>query len=84
MMVWDNNTSETIVLRTGDLIQLNMQQVTGNASYQLSDAHTHFELNAKLRVDPLLVDIPFFNEYNEELKDSTGWLEYNVSTIRGY
>lgn len=84
MMVWDNNTSETIVLRTGDLIQLNMQQVTGNESYQLSNAHTHFELNAKLRVDPLLVDIPFFNEYNEELKDSTGWLEYNVSTIRGY
>ena len=76
--------SETVMLRVGDLIQTNMRHITGNDTFKLSNANTHFTLSGKMRVTPLVIDSPFFNEYNGALKGSTSWLEYEVNTTRGY
>lgn len=80
----DAGISETVMLRAGDLIQTNMRHVTGNNGFKLSNAKTHFKLTGKLSVDPILVDIPFFDEYNGPLKKITNWTEYEVNAIRGY
>jgi len=88
--VWGDDEAETpemsevVMLRVADLIQTNMRHVTGVDTYKLSNSNTHFKLHGKLRVTPLIIDSPFFNEFNTSLTGATNWLEYEVDAVRGY
>lgn len=73
-----------VMKRIADVIQFNMQDVTDNSAYKLSNANTHFKLDTKLKVDPIITDLALFSDYNSELESSTSWLEYEINAVRGY
>lgn len=71
--------------RLGKLIEKNMEQLTDAESFSLSNTQMYFELNAKLRVKPLMVTIPYYlDEYDNPMKTATDWCTYNISVTRGY
>lgn len=76
---------ESMTLRCADIIQSNMRKVTSNDGYSLKNAKTYFELDSQLRVDPLLITLPIYSQYNEAYDSTnTDWCTYNIKTIRGY
>ncbi len=67
------------------LIQTNMRKVTGSDSYKLENSKTYFTFESTLRVDPLLITLPIFSDYNDEYDStSTDWCTYKVKKTRGY
>jgi hypothetical protein len=70
--------------RVGDLIQANMTRVTGQNSYELKKAATHFKFSSKLRVSPLMMTLPIFGNYDTGLDKSEDWCTYDIEIIRGY
>lgn len=80
----NNQLAENMTKRMGDVIETNMINITKDSEYRLAKAGTHFSLYAKLSVDPILISLPIFDEYNGDLTSSTKWGEYNVNVIRGY
>lgn len=75
---------EGIYERIGDVIQANMREVTKEDSYSLSKSITHFKFSATLRVSPLMVTLPIFNNYETGMDSATDWCTYGITTIRGY
>ena len=81
----DKKLAESMTLRCGDLIQTNMRKVTGSDSYKLENSKTYFTFESTLRVDPLLITLPIFSDYNDEYDStSTDWCTYKVKKTRGY
>lgn len=80
----NNQLAENMTKRMGDVIETNMIKITKDSEYRLAKSGTHFSLNAKLSVDPILISLPIFDEYNEDFMSSTKWGEYNVNITRGY
>lgn len=76
--------AEAMTLRMAEVIQANMRKLTGSDSYQMANARVYFELKSTLRVDPLLMTLPIFYEYEDDIPTSTDWCTYEVDTIRGY
>ena len=75
-----------VYTRIGDVIQANMRHIIGEKgkSYMLSNSITYLQLNATLRVKPLMITLPFFGEYDNDLDTKTDWCTYKIQTIRGY
>ena len=81
----DVKLAESMTLRCGDLIQTNMRKVTGSDSYKLENSKTYFTFESTLRVDPLLITLPIFSDYNDEYDStSTDWCTYKIKKTRGY
>lgn len=81
----DDNMCEPMCLRMAEVIQKNMQKVTGDSDYKLSKAKLYFELNATVRVRPLMVNLPYFSgQYGNNMETATDWCTYNINIIRGY
>lgn len=80
----EDTTSEKMYLRMADVIQANMQKATNKADYNLTKTQVYFQIDTKLRVDPLMLTLPYFTNDigNVTLKDD--WCTFNVKTIRGY
>lgn len=75
-------------LRVGDLIQAQMRKTQGDA-YSLKKSRVYFQLNAKVRVDPLMLELPMVSGYTEGIgatksvtKDD--WCTFDVKVTRGY
>ena len=69
------------------LIQTNMRKgkVTGSDSYKRENSKTYFTFESALRVDPLLITLPIFSDYNNEYDStSTDWCTYDIKKTRGY
>ena len=72
-------------LRMADLIQQNMGKITGDNSFKLSKSITYFEINEKLRIDPLMMTLPIFSNENTGYdRTKTDWCTYDVRVTRGY
>ena len=81
----DVKLAESMTLRCGDLIQTNMRKVTGSDSYKLENSKTYFTFESTLRVDPLLITLPIFSDYNDGYDStSTDWCTYKIKKTRGY
>lgn len=81
----DNTLSKQMTMRMGDLIQQNMRKISDNSNYCLEYAKTHFKLEAEMKVDPLLINMPLFGEYSDQWDSSKKiWGAYKVEAIRGY
>ena len=81
----DKKLAESMTLRCGDLIQTNMRKVTGSDSYKLENSKTYFTFESTLRVDPLLITLPIFSDYNDGYDStSTDWCTYIIKKTRGY
>lgn len=76
-----------MLLRTGDLIEANMQ-MSGDSEFDLSKSLCYFHLKAKLRVKPLMLTLPIVHSIDRV--DSSGvlenkdWCTYDVDIYRGY
>lgn len=67
-----------------EVIQSNIRKLSNKNDYSMSKAKVYFELNSEIRVKPLMVTLPIFWEYDNDLDKKTDWCTYKVSTIRGY
>lgn len=76
--------AEAMYQRMAEVIQTNIKNATGAESYSLKNAHTYFRLEAELRVKPLMINIPYFSEYDNNMDTETGWCTYTISNTRGY
>lgn len=74
--------------RTADIIQLNMQHnvnLTGYEDFRMSQALTGYRIRYKVRVEPLLIKIPFAKQYgSEELLQVDDWNTFTGEVMREY
>lgn len=77
---------DSMLLRTGDLIQANMRLSTDNSAYSLSKSIAYFQLSAKVRVKPLMMALPIAStvEGADGMLSATNWCSYEAKIIRGY
>lgn len=107
---------ETMLLRIGDLIELNMQKknneyavitttetvttsrffglwkttkeksvsVRNENSFTLEKSYTYLQINATLKVKPLMMTLPFMADTVENQLTGTNWYEITYSGILGY
>lgn len=80
-----SDIGESMTLRCADVVQANMRKITKDSDYKLENSKTYFELDSKLKVDPLLITLPLYSDYTDLYdSSSTDWCTYNIKTIRGY
>lgn len=41
-------------------------------------------VEADVRVRPLMITLPIFNEYDNNLQDKKDWCSYKIKAVRGY
>ncbi len=81
----DSSVAEQMYKRIGEVMQMNMKQHEGIPSnYSMKKAQVYFELNADVRVKPLMITLPHFAEYKNNLSKNTDWCTYHIRTVRGY
>lgn len=80
----EDETSEKMYLRMADVIQANMRKATGESDYNLTNTQVYFRLKAKLRVDPLMLTLPYYSDYVGDPTMKDDWCTFEVETIRGY
>lgn len=80
----EDDMSEKMYLRMADVIQANMRKATGDAEYALTNTQVYFRLKAKLRVEPLMLTLPYYTDYVNDPTMKDDWCTFEVETIRGY
>ncbi len=56
----------------------------GETKYSLKNSIVYFEITATLRVKPLMITLPIFNDYSNNMTTKTDWCTYTIKTTRGY
>lgn len=79
-----DSSAKAMYERMAEVIQSNIRKLSNKNDYSMSKAKVYFELNSEIRVKPLMVTLPIFWEYDNDLDKKTDWCTYKVSTIRGY
>jgi len=80
----EDDASGKMYLRMADVIQANMVRATGDSKYALANTQVYFRLKAKLRVDPLMLTLPYYTDYVDDPTMKDDWCTFEVETIRGY
>lgn len=82
----NSNAAEGMYQRIAEVIQFNIGTLANSDDYSLKNAQMYFQLNAELRVKPLMITLPYFSydEYNNELTTKTDWCTYTIKMVRGY
>lgn len=80
----NSSAQEDMYLRMSEVIQANMIKVTGYEEYSMENSKLYFELSASLEIEPLMITIPFFDDYENDLESVEGLWSFSVDTIRGY
>ena len=79
-----SSSAEAMYQRMAEVIQANMRGLTGQAGYSMKKAQLYFQLKAQIRVKPLMIALPFFNDYNNNMDTKTDWCTYEINTTLGY
>ena len=81
----NGKTEEATYIRLGNLISANMHKLT-KKDYSLAKTQMYFQLEADLRVKPLMVTIPYYlDEYENNLPTATDWCSIkDLIVVRGY
>lgn len=86
-LVEGGNLEKDMYLRMAEVIQANMRHHEEiDDSYSMKNAQVYFKLNAVIRVRPLMITLPIFNDpaYENDMDTKTDWCTYTVTTVRGY
>lgn len=75
---------ENAYKRTAEVIQANMRKVGAGNSYSMKLSRVYFRLKATIQVKPLMINMPIFNEYENNMDTKTDWCTYEIDTVRGY
>ena len=78
-----SNCSDDMYKRIGEVIQFNVGTQTGEP-FLMGNAHGYFELNATLRIKPLMIALPMYNGTSVGSESMTDWNTYKISMVRGY
>lgn len=72
--------------RMAEVIQSNVGRLVsdGGATYSLKKSRVYFDFNATIRVDPLMMTLPIFTQYEDGLPKTTDWCTYQIKIKRGY
>lgn len=75
-----------IYARTADVIQANMDQqiVADSGGFRMSNAIVYFSAETKVKVNPLMLDLPLASDYADQLPEDSSWNEISYEIIRGY
>lgn len=85
LMIGLYTDEEGVILRTADVIQINMaKKLTTNSNYELSKAAVYLNIDTTVVVKPILIGLPIFADVENNPKDKTNWYTIRMSEIRGY
>lgn len=73
-----------IYTRLSDVIQCNMAHITKNNAYSLSNCTTWFSVSSTVRVNPLMLDLPWTKDWEGNPKDDTSWYTLSYARSNGY
>ena len=81
-----DRTESAMYQRIAEVIQTNIRKLSGDTSksYSMKKAIVYFSLDAKLEIDPLLINMPIFKDYESYINDTSTWCSYSTKIIRGY
>lgn len=85
----DSELYKDMLMRTGTLIEANMQQGAGDSDFDLDKSICYFTLTGTLEVKPLLITLPIVynnveSDSYDQVRESTTWCTYDISQTRGY
>ena len=84
----NSSAQEGMYQRIAEVIQFNIgKQVPADAGvekYSLKKSIVYFQLQATVRVKPLMITLPIFNDYENNMSTSTDWCTYTINIRRGY
>lgn len=75
---------ENMYKRIAEVIQTNIGKLSGVNDYSLKKSIVYFELSATVRVKPLMVTLPIFNDYSNNMNTKKDWCTYTIKLKRGY
>lgn len=76
---------EKVLLRTADVVQVNMAKCrTDNDGYLLSNSAAYVNINAKIQVKPTLIGLPLFSSLEKNPIDNTKWYTIDYEDVAGY
>ena len=71
--------------RIAEVIQANIgKQIGEDSGYSLQKSIVYFKMDATVRVKPLMITLPIFNDYSNNMDTKTDWCTYTINTTRGY
>ncbi len=77
-------SEENVILRTADVIQVNMAKVENKKSYSLTKSIAYVEITAEVLVKPTFLALPLFAGVQKNPKDDTAWYTVTYTGIAGY
>jgi len=84
LMGFQSSSASEMYRRTADLIQVNMRKYTKDNGYMLKNAKSYFQINATIRVDPLMLALPIAQVYDKNPSDRSDWCTFTITEKRGY
>ncbi len=72
-----------IILRTADVIQVNMVHM-GTAGFELQNSASYVKIKATMQVKPTLLALPLFSDTEINPIDNSDWYTINYSGVSGY
>ncbi len=84
LLGFQSDSASEMYRRTADLIQVNMRKMTGNNDFKMKNAKTYFQIDATIRVDPLMLAMPLARTYDKNPYGKTDWCTFNINVMRGY
>lgn len=85
LLIGTFTNEEKILLRTADVIQVNMSKcISKDANYLLSNAAVYVKIDAELQVKPTLLALPLFAKVEKNPVSNANWYTIKYSGIAGY
>ncbi|MEG2428809.1 MAG: DUF5702 domain-containing protein, partial [Oscillospiraceae bacterium] len=75
---------DALLLRTADVIQVNIAKQTNKPDYLLSKSAVYVKINATVQVKPTFLALPLFSKVENNPKNNEAWYEFKYNGIRGY
>lgn len=73
-----------ILMRTADVVQVNMQKITNQPEFLVEKSQVYYQINADIRVSPLMLGLPITADENGNLIDISSWNTFTYSASKGY
>ena len=84
MLGFGGGKKDAMLQRIGDVAQANMRLVNKKSDYSLIKSITYFQVDATIKVTPLMLDLSFADSYTNNPKNNEKVFSYKVKEIRGY
>lgn len=84
LMIGLYTNEEGVLLRTADVIQVNMATQTKNSKYRLNKSAVYVEISATIQVKPTLLALPLFADVEGNPSSNAKWYTIHYKDIKGY